>query len=118
MGEFMMALMACQVILGGIMSGMEAAQKECQNEQDISDTRQQIADLAQTMTTAIDELNQLDNVLQDQINDVQLSTRQVVQKMILSKRDFAIFVKKMQLCVACIIIIVFILLLGKKMKMF
>ena len=114
----MLALMFVQIGFSTILSGLESAQQECQNEQDIADTKQQLADMAQTMTSAINELNQLDNILQDQINDVQLSLRQIVQKMILNKRDYAIFIKRMQLCIAGIITVVFILLLGKKMNIF
>ena len=111
-------MMVGGMLVGAGLSGVSDAQKQCQNVNTISDLTKQMQQLATSNLLAINNFKKLDNLLQQQIGNVSTSLQESVTGVILSKRDYAIFIKQSQLTCACIIIVVFLLLLAKKLNIY
>ena len=113
-----MALMAIMACVGAVTGGITAAQQTCkakdQTQKVIEQTKNYIANANQTFTnlTKIDQ-----NILNNTMN-LQVAANAATNELLTLKQGYVSTIKKMQIGVAMVIIIVFMLLLGKKLKIY
>ena len=110
--------MAVMAGIGAITGGISAAQQTCKAKAQTDQVIQQTNSYIASANSIFDNLKTIDgNVLNDTMN-LQTQASQSTNELLTMKQEFSSKMKKMQIGVAMVIIIVFMLLLGKKLKIY
>ena len=104
--------------IGAVTGGISAAQMYCQQEKQAQRVRQQTQQFIQQSSTLFQNLQALDNETQQQTNDVMMQESEAVNTLASMTAEYKSKMEKMQIGVSVFIIIVFMLLLGKKLKIY
>lgn len=115
---FNIAMTIVPMIAGGVMGGLQAAKQQCKFLNQTKEVKEQTAKFVKSQEDIYKSLERLDQNILNTTVDLQEKMTTIVKKLQISKNEFAISMKKLQLIIACIIIIVFMLLLGKKLKIY
>lgn len=114
----MEALLFSQVLFGSVLGGIKAGQDYCSTLKQADDIKKQTADYVKAQDQLFDEQRALDQIIQDECNTVKNNLFASINTLQNMKKEYAITMMRLQLGIACVIIIVFMLLLGKKLKIF
>lgn len=113
-----MALMIIGAVVGAVTGGISAAQQTCKAKEQ---TQQVIEQTKNYVSSANKTFQSLTNIDQDVLNNtisLQISANIATNELLTMKQQYTSNIKKMQIGVAVVIIIVFMLLLGKKLKIY
>ena len=113
-----MALMIFMAVSGGIMGGVKAAQSTCKDEQQ---TQQVIAATEKFVATSKRQLEQLQTIGSSEvatINELAGEAYDACNQLQSIHQEYISTMQKMQLVALFIVVIVFMLLLGKKLKLY
>lgn len=111
-------VMGVLAAVGAVTGGVSAAQEYCKQEAQASQVLAQTQQFVQQSNALFKNLQALDNEVKGQINTVKEQEFIAVNTLQSMKQDYKATMKKMQIGVAIFIIIIFMLLLGKKLKIY
>jgi predicted PurR-regulated permease PerM len=115
MPMIIMGVLAC---IGAATGGVAAAQEFCSQEAQAQKVLAQTQQFVQSSDALFKNLQALDTQLQSQIANVQMQESTAVNTLSDMKQQFASTMQKAHIGVAIVILIVFMLLLGKKLKIY
>lgn len=106
------------IIMLGVTGGIAAAQEMCAKEKQTSELLEQTKNYIESSNLIFNNLQNIDNNVME--NTKALSEQSAASAITLKKMQEAYIksMKKMQLGVALIIVVVFMLLLAKKLKLY
>ena len=104
--------------IGAVTGGISAAQMYCQQEKQAQRIRQETQEFIQQSSTLFQNLQALDAEIQQQTGAVMMQESEAVNTLSSMKAEYKSKMAKMQIGVSVFIIIVFMLLLGKKLKIY
>ena len=111
-------MMIGMFVIAPIMGGLNAAKNQCALLQKTQDVQDATAKFVKQETELLNELKALDASVVSASEKVKDDMSDSINTLQLLKINFALSMKRLELIVACIIIIVFMLLLGKKLKIY
>lgn len=111
-------LLFSQVLFGSILGGVKAGQDYCSTLQQAEDIKKQTAEYIKQQENLFDERRALDEAIQEECNTVKNNLFASINTLQNMKQEYAVTMMRLQLGIACVIIIVFMLLLAKKLKIF
>ena len=112
------------IFLGGmfiaapIISGLHAAERQCKLLEQVKDVKKKTAEFVLSQEKLYKQLQILDNAILSATEKLQNDMQDTTELLLQMKIEFAVSMKQLQLVIACVIIIVFMLLLGKKLKIY
>ena len=110
--------MILMTLASGIIGGIEAAGRDCELRAEAEKLEKALQEYVQTMSNVFDTYKSWSVEIQNQILEVNMKINQAIVALKDRRIKYAIFMKKLQLFVSMIIIIVFMLLVGKKLKVY
>lgn len=110
--------MAVVGVIGSVTGGISAAQQYCRQEAQARQVLIQTQQFVQQSSAIFKGLVKLDDDIKNQIGDLMTQQMEAVNTLNQMKQDYKAEMKKMQIGVALFILIVFMLLLGKKLKIY
>lgn len=111
-------IMGAIAITGSITAGISAAQMYCQEEAQAARIRKQTQQFVEQSSKLFQNLEALDSETMQQIDAVKIQESEAVNTLADMKAAYKTRMGKMQIGVSVFIIIVFMLLLGKKLKIY
>ena len=105
-------------VIMAITSGVSAAQSYCKYESEIKQVQQQTEKFVEHAQKVYDALQEQDEAVQQQTADLQQSAAAASNNLLQLRKSYVAELKKDQLVAMFIIVIVFVLLLAKKLKMY
>lgn len=104
-------------LISGIMGGVTAAQNYCKYQQETANVITQTNQVVLQSGKVYDALLQQDQTVLDEIGALQTTSLAASNNLVQLRKNFVANLAKYQLIALVFIIIVFMLLLGKKMKL-
>ena len=108
-------------ITAGIMmitGGFSAAQHTCKYLAQTATVKQQTIAFISSAKLQLKNLQTTDGKLNDETNDLNIQSQTAVNLLLGMRKDYIAYMKKFQLGSIFVIIIIFMLLLGKKLKIY
>jgi len=113
-----MAMFVISAVAGTVMGGVSAAQQLCKTEAQTAQVIQQTKSYIANANTIFDNLETIDNSVMQATQALQNEASLATNQLLLMKQQYVAHMKQMQIGVCIIIIVVFMLLLGKKLKIY
>jgi hypothetical protein len=114
MAELMIGL----AVIMGVTSGISAAQSYCKYESQIKQVKEQTEQFITHAEKVYDELQQQDQEVQQQTAGLQEAAAAASNNLLQLRKSYVAELQKDQLVALFIVVIVFILLLAKKLKIY
>ena len=114
MALLMVGLMVVMGVTGGVSAAQQTCKAKAQTEQVVQQTESYVANANQIF----DNLENIGNNVLEQTINLQQQANIATNQLLTMKQQFNANIKKMQIGVSMVIIIVFMLLLGKKLKIY
>lgn len=114
----MALLMVGLAVIMGITSGISSAQSYCKYEAQIKQVESQTTQFITHAEKVYDALQQQDEEVQQQTANLQLAAAASSNNLLQLRKSYVAELKKDQLIALFIIVIVFVLLLAKKLKIY
>ena len=119
MGELIGGIMMVGMfVVSPIMAGLNAAKNECDLLNQVQDVQNTAAKFVDQETALLNNLKQWDDQILSASGKVKSDMQGSINELQTLKVNFAISMKRLELVIACIIILVFMLLVGKKLKIY
>ena len=119
MGEVLGPIMLFGMfIVAPVMAGLNAAKTQCSLLSQVKDVQNQTADFIKTEEKLLASLQNLDNSILTASKDAKSEMNAAINQLQLLRVAYAVSMKQMELTIACVLIVVFMLLLGKKLKIY
>jgi predicted PurR-regulated permease PerM len=111
-------LFGVAAVSGAVMGGVNSAQSYCAYQSQQKAVINQIANINDKSSTLLNELDQEDQQLQNEIQSLQTSALASSNTLVQLRKQYVTQLEKYQLIAVMYIVIVFMLLTAKKMKLF
>ena len=112
------AMLILPIVIGAPAAAFEAAQQVCEYKKKAQEVREQTQDYIVKSKKAFESYAVFNEDLNRQILDVKASVSDNLNASLDLKKNHAIALAKLQIFAGCVIIIVFMLLLGKKLNIY
>lgn len=113
----MAMLLGIAIIGSTVTGGIAAAQNYCKYQQETADVIAQTNNVVTQSGKIYDALLQQDNTVLDEMHSLQTASLAASNNLIQLRKNYVTNLEKYRLIALIVIIIVFMLLLGKKMKL-
>lgn len=103
-------------VLSGVIGGISSAQSECKYKQQLNDVLLQTEQIKEKSQAVLDALENQDNIVVENIQQMQLDALTASNNLVELRKEYVTKLKRYQLFAMLFIVVVFMLLLAKKLK--
>ncbi len=114
----MMTMMVVGIIAGGVTSGISAAHTTCDDEQKTQQAIQATQAFVSASQKKLANLQAIDDNIVNEITNLSVASMSACNDLQSMRKAYIAKMEKMQMIAMFIVILVFMLLLGKKLKLY